>query len=146
MPKRRNNAFEYEENNTDKLDDGKTTVNEYATKKTLAVGNLEIALLATNAIQLKTLLGNKNNKDTLWAVGLGLVCASLVFQVVNACILVLLGTDNLAKKQRQRRLVSLNNLSLILSILITVLNIVINIIVGVEPQILSQAFNKTKAT
>ncbi|CAF1190983.1 unnamed protein product [Rotaria sordida] len=126
------------------LDHGKTTVNQYATKKTLAISNLEVALLATNAVQLKTLLGNKTNKDTMWWVGLGLVCGSLLLQVINACILVLLGTDDLGKEQRQHRLVSLNNFSLILSVFINIINVVLNVIVAVDPQILTQTSNSTK--
>ncbi|CAF2211944.1 unnamed protein product [Rotaria magnacalcarata] len=144
MPKS-NMAFEDTDDDPSKLDQGKTTVNSYATKKTVAISNLEIALLATNAVQLKTLLGNKANKDTLWAVGLGLVCASIVFQVVNACVLVLLGTDDIGKKQRQHRLISLNNFSLIISLLITVINVVLSVIVAVEPAILSQSLNSTNA-
>jgi hypothetical protein len=126
------------------LDHGKTTVNEYATKKTIAVGNLEIALLATNAVQLKTLLGNKTNKDTIWWVGLVLVCASLFIQILNACVLVILGSDNISKQKRQHRLVSLNNMSLILSIFVTVINVVLNILVAIDPQILAQTMNGTK--
>ncbi|UJR16420.1 hypothetical protein I4U23_003322 [Adineta vaga] len=126
------------------FDHGKTTINQYATKKTLAISNLEVALLATNAVQLKTLLGNTKNKDTLWLVGIILVCASLVIQVLNACILILLGTDDISKKPRQHRLVSLNNISLILSLFVTVINVVLNIIVAIDPQILSQNGNGTK--
>lgn len=126
------------------LDHGKTTVNQYATKKTLAISNLELALLATNAVQLKTLLGNKDNHDTLWLVGLILVCASLGIQVLNACLLVFLGTHDLSKKPQQHKLVSCNNFSLILSIFVTVINVVLNVVVAVEPSILNQSSNETK--
>jgi hypothetical protein len=125
------------------LDQGKTTVNQYATKKTVAVGNLEIALLTTNAVQLKTLLGHKADKDVIWYIGFILVCASLFIQVLNACILVLLGTGNISKERQQHRLVSLNNFSLILSIFVTVINVVLNIVVAIDPDILSQT-NVTK--
>ncbi|CAF1182386.1 unnamed protein product [Adineta steineri] len=137
-------SVEETSNPPNSLDSGTTTVNQYATKKTLAVGNLEIALIATNAIQLKTLLGNTSNKDTLWLVGLILVCASLIIQIFNACILVLLGTDDISKKGHQHRLVSLNNFSLMLSVLVTIINVVLNIIVAIEPQILNQTLNGTK--
>lgn len=126
------------------LDGGHCTFNSYATKKTLANSSFEIALLVTNAVQLKTLLGNKADHDTLWYVGLALVCVSLFIQVINACILVLLGTDDISKERRQHRLVSLNNFSLILSVLLAIVNVVLNIIVAVEPQILSKAMNGTK--
>ena len=145
MSKDRLSVAEHNDSSTT-FDNGRTTVNQYATKKTLAVSNLEVALLVTNAIQLKTLLGNTTERNTLWGVGLGLVCASLILQVFNACILVVLGTDDLEKKARQRRLVSLNNFSLIISIFINVINIVLNVIVAVEPDIITQTLNKTKTS
>jgi hypothetical protein len=126
------------------LDSGHCTFNRYATKKTLANSSFEIALLVTNAVQLKTLLGNKTNQDYLWYVGLTLVCISLFIQVINACILVLLGTNDISKEQRQHRLVSLNNFSLILSVLLAIVNVVLNVIVVVEPKIFTTTINATK--
>ncbi len=137
-------SIEENSNPPNTLDHGKTTINQYATKKTFAVGNLEIALLTTNAVQLKTLLGRKTNKDTLWWVSFGLVCASLVIQLINACILVLLGKDDISKEREQHRLVSLNNFSLILSVFVNVINVVLNIIVAVDQEILTQTSNTTK--
>ena len=61
-----NMNIEENEENTHTLDHGKTTVNQYATKKTLAISNLEVALLATNAVQLKTLLGNTTERKILF--------------------------------------------------------------------------------
>jgi hypothetical protein len=139
-------AFEDSVDPPNTLDHGHTTVNQYATKKTLALSNLEVALLVTNAVQLKTLLGNTTNHDTLWWIGLVLVCVSLIIQIINACVLVLLGTDDISKVKRQHRLVSLNNFSLILSVLVTVINVVLNIIIAIDPQILTQALNNTKLT
>ncbi|CAF1036315.1 unnamed protein product [Didymodactylos carnosus] len=94
--------------------------NRYATKKTIAEGSFEIALLITNAVQLKVLLGNME-KTTLWWVGIAL-----------------------GKPQRQRRLVSLNNFSLILSVILAAVNVVLNVIVVVDPNLLSPTNNTTK--
>ncbi|CAF2673543.1 unnamed protein product [Rotaria sp. Silwood2] len=127
------------------LDCGHTTFNNYATKKTLANSSFELALLVTNAVQLKTLLGNKANQDTLWYVGLALVCASLLIQVINACLLVLLGANDISKERQQHRLISLNNFSLILSVLLAIVNVVLNVIVAVDPQILAPTINGTKS-
>ena len=126
------------------LDHGKTTVNQYATKKTLALSNLEIALLTTNAVQLKTLLGHKDKRDTLWLVSFVLVIVSLAIQVLNACILVVLGSGDLSKIRRQHCLVLLNNFSLILTVLVNVVNIVLNIIIIVEPDVLQQTNTTAK--
>lgn len=120
------------------LDHGKTTVNQYATRKTLALSNLEIALLTTNAVQLKTLIGHTKDRDVLWWVSFSLVCASLGIQVINACLLVILGSGDINKVQRQHRLVCLNNFSLILSVLVNIINVVLNIIVIVDPKVLEQ--------
>ena len=126
------------------LDNGHSTFNGYATKKTLANSSFELALVVTNAVQLKNLLSHKSGQDTLWYIGLALVCASLLIQVVNACVLVLLGTDDISKQRRQHRLVSLNNFSLVLSVLLAIVNIVLNVIVAVDPQILAATINGTK--
>jgi len=126
------------------LNGGRCTFDQYATKKTLANSSFEIALLVTNAVQLKTLLGNKTNQDVLWYVGLTLVCISLFIQVINGCILVLLGTGDISKERRQHRLISLNNFSLILSVLLAIINVVLNVLVAVEPKILVPTINGTK--
>jgi uncharacterized membrane protein YvlD (DUF360 family) len=126
------------------LPGGHSTFNRYATTKTLANSSFEIALLITNAVQLKTLLTNGVNHDALWYVGLTLVCISLFIQVINACILVLLGKDDISKEQKQHRLVSLNNFSLILSVLLAIVNVVLNVIVVIEPKILVPTMNGTK--
>jgi hypothetical protein len=118
--------------------------NRYATKKTLANGGFEIALLITNAVQLKVLLGNMSKQDPLWWVGLVLVCISIFIQVLNGCTLVLMGTNDITKVRRQPRLISLNNLSLIFSVLLAIVNVILNVIVVVDPQILSLASNVTK--
>ena len=126
------------------LTGGHSTFNRYATKKTLANSSFEVALLITNAVQLKNLLGNKTQQDALWYVGLTLVCLSLFIQVINACVLVLLGKDDISKEQKQQRLVSLNNFSLILSVLLAIVNIILNVLVAVEPKLLVPTYNDTK--
>ena len=126
------------------LPGGHSTFNRYATKKTLANSSFEVALLVTNAVQLKNLLGNKTQQDAIWYVGLTLVCISLFIQVINACVLVLLGKDDISKEQKQQRLVSLNNFSLILSVLLAIVNVVLNVLVAVDPRLLVPTMNETK--
>lgn len=126
------------------LPGGHSTFNRYATKKTLANSSFEVALLVTNAVQLKNLLGNKTQQDSLWYIGLTLVCLSLFIQVINACVLVLLGKDDISKEQKQQRLVSLNNFSLILSVLLAIVNVVLNVLVAVDPKLLVPTLNETK--
>jgi len=127
---------------TDVCVNGNCNFNRYATKKTVAEGSFEVALLITNAVQLKLLLGNMV-KDPLWWVGLALVCVSLFIQVLNGCILVLVGVDDITKVRRQNRLISLNNFSMVLSVLLAAINIILNVIVAVDPKLLSLTLNQT---
>jgi hypothetical protein len=55
-----------------------------------------------------------------------------------------MGTDDISKERRQHRLISLNNISLILSVLLAIVNVVLNVIVAVDPQILAVTINSTK--
>ena len=136
--------FQQSANPAGYLEGGHSTFNRYATKKTLANSSFEIALLVTNAVQLKTLLDNRMHHDTLWYVSLTLVCISLFIQVINACILVLLGKGDIGVERRQHRLVSLNNFSLVLSVLLAIVNIVLNVIVAFDPKVLVPGNNTTK--
>merc|ERR1711956_128081 len=64
--------------------------NRYATKKTIAQGMLDIALLTTNASQLKYLLQVGDGHD-FYAVVLGLVIGSILLQVLVGILFLILG-------------------------------------------------------
>lgn len=55
-------------------------VNKYATKKTIAQGMLDIALLTANASQLKYIL-QVGRKHEFYTLMLGLIITSLILQV-----------------------------------------------------------------
>lgn len=123
------------EESTNRLDHGRTTVNEYATKKTIASGHLEIALLATNAVQLKTFLNQQTtDRQIFWKICFILIVSSLIIQFLNLCLLILIGKDNIDKQRNQHRLLRLNNFSLFLSVFIAMINVVLNIIIAIDPQ------------
>ena len=57
--------------------------NKYATKKTIAQGMLDIALLTANASQLKYVL-QLGKKHEFYTVMLTLISSSIVLQVLNS--------------------------------------------------------------
>ena len=56
-------------------------VNRYATKKTIAQGMLDVALLTANASQLKYVLQLGPDKHPFYTLMLSLIIISIVFQV-----------------------------------------------------------------
>ncbi|XP_026320497.1 ninjurin-2-like isoform X4 [Hyposmocoma kahamanoa] len=101
--------------------------NRYATKKTVAQGMLDIALLTSNASQLKYVLqvGPKHEFYMLLVV---LISISIVLQVISAIVaLVLCCIFNINRQNDQRRAEVLNDVSLAFK----VVSITVNIIIGV---------------
>ncbi|EEB19492.1 Ninjurin-2, putative [Pediculus humanus corporis] len=62
-------------------------VNKYATKKTIAQGMLDIALLTANASQLKYIL-QVGHKHEFYTLMLGLITTSLILQVLIGILLL----------------------------------------------------------
>merc|ERR1712037_463365 len=115
--------------------EGKTLdANRYATKKTVAQGMLDIALLTTNASQLKYLL-QVGDGHGFYAVVLGLVIGSILLQVPSyqPCLVVLvgilfliLGGLDINDADHQKTANILNNTATVVVFLITLLNVVIS--------------------
>merc|ERR1712086_1209455 len=66
-------------------------VNRYATKKTIAQGMLDVALLTANASQLKYVLQLGEDKHDFYYLMLALIILSIILQVVHGVILFILG-------------------------------------------------------
>merc|ERR1712141_343681 len=60
--------------------------NRYATKKTIAQGMLDVALLTANASQLKYVLQLGVDKHPFYHLMLGLIIVSIVLQGIVACL------------------------------------------------------------
>merc|ERR1711994_565268 len=89
--------------------EGKTLdANRYATKKTVAQGMLDIALLTTNASQLKYLL-QVGDGHGFYAVVLGLVIASILLQVLVGILFLILGGLDINDPEHQNTANILNN-------------------------------------
>ncbi|XP_075981506.1 ninjurin-2-like isoform X1 [Anticarsia gemmatalis] len=101
--------------------------NRYATKKTVAQGMLDIALLTSNASQLKYVLqvGPKHEFYTLLVV---LISISIVLQVMSAVVAVLLSfICNINYQPDHRKAELLNNISLVFKVFSITVNIIISI-------------------
>ncbi|KAG6454814.1 ninjurin-2 isoform X3 [Manduca sexta] len=106
--------------------------NRYATKKTVAQGMLDIALLTSNASQLKYVLqvGPKHEFYTLLVV---LISISIVLQVLSAVVAVVLSTIyNINHQPHQKSANILNNVSLVFKIISITVNVVISIFYSMQ--------------
>ncbi|XP_046418704.1 uncharacterized protein [Neodiprion pinetum] len=101
-------------------------VNRYATKKTIAQGMLDIALLTANASQLKYIL-QVGKQHEFYILMLSLICTSIGLQVIQGVICILLGSSlNINKQQDQRKANIWNNICLVLMLLTVAVNAVIS--------------------
>jgi len=100
-------------------------VNRYATKKTIAQGMLDIALLTANASQLKYVL-QAGNKHPFYTLMLTLISISIVLQITAGVCMLVLGSLNMNKPKNQNLANILNNVVTIKVFIIAVLNIIIS--------------------
>ncbi|XP_073953368.1 ninjurin C isoform X4 [Choristoneura fumiferana] len=106
--------------------------NRYATKKTVAQGMLDIALLTSNASQLKYVLqvGPKHEFYTLLVV---LISISLVLQVLSAIVAAVLSlVYNINYENNHRKANVLNDSSLIFKIIGVTVNVLISVFFSIE--------------
>lgn len=96
--------------------------NLYATKKTVAQGLLDVALLSVNATQLKQLL-QLGPKHDFYTVMVTLISVSIVMQILVGIVFMALGFVNVNKEKNQRSAEVLNNLATAAVFGVTVLNI-----------------------
>ncbi|XP_008193815.1 ninjurin-1 isoform X6 [Tribolium castaneum] len=100
--------------------------NKYATKKTIAQGLLDVALLTANASQLKYVL-QVGEKHEFYVLMLTLISISIVLQVFQAILCVLLGTTlNLNKEGDHKSADRANNVILCINIILMATNILIS--------------------
>ncbi|XP_072942946.1 ninjurin-2 isoform X5 [Epargyreus clarus] len=99
--------------------------NRYATKKTVAQGMLDIALLTSNASQLKYVLqvGPKHEFYTLLVT---LISISMVLQLLVGLLFVIIGGLDLNDHADQPSALVLNDVIVIFIFVISITNIVIS--------------------
>ncbi|XP_049861663.1 ninjurin-2-like isoform X3 [Schistocerca gregaria] len=99
--------------------------NRYATKKTIAQGMLDIALLTANASQLKYVL-QAGNKHEFYSLMVGLISTSIVLQVLVGVVFLVIGGLNINKERDRRAADILNDISLVLVFIVSVINVIIS--------------------
>merc|ERR1712198_318614 len=92
----------------------KLNANRYATKKTIAQGMLDIALLASNASQLKYVLTVGEEHDYYLPMII-LIISSIVLQVLNGLTQLIMGPLNIDKEEFKSFLNAINYISMFLS-------------------------------
>ncbi|XP_055310384.1 ninjurin-1-like [Sitodiplosis mosellana] len=101
--------------------------NTYASKKTLAHGMLDLALLSANGAQLKLLLSNGKQQE-FYMFLLWLIATSIVLQVVQAVVCVVLGLIfDINHVDDQKKAEIINNVSLAISIVVVAINVLISV-------------------
>ncbi|XP_046993559.1 ninjurin-2-like isoform X3 [Schistocerca americana] len=99
--------------------------NRYATKKTIAQGMLDIALLTANASQLKYVL-QAGSKHEFYSLMVGLISTSIVLQVLVGVVFLVIGGLNINKERDRRAADVLNDISLVLVFIVSVINVIIS--------------------
>ncbi|KDR20905.1 ninjurin-2 isoform X3 [Zootermopsis nevadensis] len=100
--------------------------NSYATKKTIAQGMLDIALLTANASQLKYVL-QIGHQHEFYTLMLWLISVSIVLQACQGVLYVMLGSVfNINKTKDQGGANLWNNVVFAMGIITTIVNIIIS--------------------
>ncbi|XP_005188342.1 ninjurin-1 isoform X3 [Musca domestica] len=99
--------------------------NRYATKKTIAQGMLDIALLTANASQLKYIL-QVGEQHQFYKLMLVLISLSIILQLLVGILFVIIGSLNINRKTDQTAAVILNDIIMVVIFVISVINVVIS--------------------
>ncbi|XP_062712808.1 ninjurin-2-like isoform X1 [Aedes albopictus] len=99
--------------------------NRYATKKTIAQGMLDIALLTANASQLKYIL-QVGEKHEFYTLMLTLISISIILQLVVGIFFVVIGSLNINRKNEQTAAIVLNDVIVVLIFIISLMNVIIS--------------------
>ncbi|KAJ8969458.1 hypothetical protein NQ317_008790 [Molorchus minor] len=100
-------------------------LNKYATKKTIAQGLLDVALLTANASQLKYVL-QVGEQHEFYTLMLSLITISIVLQLIVAIMFVIIGGLNVQKQTDHKAAIVLNDIILIFVFFISIINIIIS--------------------
>ncbi|XP_043219225.1 ninjurin-2-like [Amphibalanus amphitrite] len=98
----------------------------YSTKKSVAQGFMDVALLSANADQLRTLLKTGNSSSPFYTVCLVFISLSLITQVTIAVLLLVKVRYNINKPDQFRKSETLNNVCMIASVFLTVFNVLVS--------------------
>ncbi|XP_050338018.1 ninjurin-2 isoform X3 [Bactrocera neohumeralis] len=108
--------------------------NRYATKKTIAQGMLDIALLTANASQLKYIL-QVGDQHQFYKLMLIMISLSIILQVIAGSLLVVLSVIGIHKNKYQRSLAETLNHTVNGVIFVSVFCDIIKMSFGLDPAI-----------
>ena len=108
--------------------------NAYATMKTLSEGFIDIALLTSNATQLKYLVQQDPAKNQFHYWSLSFVIISIIVQLVITTICGIVGTNNINFEADQNKANRMNKAILGLSICSAVINVLVATFVTTHAQ------------
>ncbi|KAK3880505.1 hypothetical protein Pcinc_014996 [Petrolisthes cinctipes] len=127
--------------------------NLYATKKTVAQGMMDIALLTANANQLRYVLevGKFGQLTARYYISLTLISLSIIMQLVIGVVLIILGRYKVSDKEHAKKADVLNNWVVLFVFVITVVNVFISSFAiepmeGVDPILLRSVMAGGAAT
>merc|ERR1719483_1328655 len=101
-------------------------VNRYATKKTIAQGMLDVALLTANASQLKYVLQLGEERHEFYHLMLALIILSIVLQALVGILFLVIGGFNINEEPKKKVADILNDIITILVFVITLINVIIS--------------------
>ena len=107
----------------------------YSTKKSVAQGFMDVALLSANADQLRTLLKTGNSSSPFYIVCVVFISLSIVTQVMIAVVLLVKTRYNINRADHFRKSEILNNVSMIASVFLTVFNVLVSSFMSEVPAI-----------
>ncbi|XP_039959429.1 ninjurin-2 isoform X1 [Bactrocera tryoni] len=99
--------------------------NRYATKKTIAQGMLDIALLTANASQLKYIL-QVGDQHQFYKLMLIMISLSIILQLLVGILFVVIGSLNINRRKDQAAAVIINDIILVIIFVISVINVIIS--------------------
>ncbi|XP_055903621.1 ninjurin-1 isoform X4 [Eupeodes corollae] len=99
--------------------------NRYATKKTIAQGMLDIALLTANASQLKYIL-QVGEQHQFYKLMLILISLSIFLQLLVGIFFVIIGSLNINRKNEQTAAIIMNDVILVTIFIISIVNVIIS--------------------
>ncbi|XP_054747561.1 ninjurin-A isoform X1 [Anastrepha obliqua] len=99
--------------------------NRYATKKTIAQGMLDIALLTANASQLKYVL-QVGEQHQFYKLMLVMISLSIILQLLVGILFVIIGSLNINHQNDQKAAIIINDIILVVIFVISVINVIIS--------------------
>ena len=112
---------------TDELQPGNEQFdpNKYAVTKTVAKAFLNIALLTSNAKQLKTTISEGPSKDPFYEATITFAIISILLQTAMAILSVFVGKQDINLEQHQDKATKLNRALIILAIITVIDNVLL---------------------